>query len=174
MPELMKTIQVGILVLSDRGARGEREDQTIPLLKELVEKQGWIVKETRILPDENELISAALIEMSDQKKYPLILTSGGTGLSPRDNTPEATQAVIEKEVPGLAEFMRYSCSKQTLQAILSRGVCGIRGNSLIINLPGSPRGAVENLKTILKVLSHGLAKLGGDPSDCGSLPEEEY
>jgi len=167
-------VSVGILILSDRTFKGEREDQTIPLLKELAAAQGWTVKETRILPDEKKLISEALAEMADIKQYQLILTSGGTGLSPRDNTPEATRAIIEKEIPGLAEFMRFSCSRENLHAILSRGICGIRSKSLIINLPGSPRGALENLNAILPVLSHGLAKLGGDPSECASARDTGY
>jgi molybdenum cofactor synthesis domain-containing protein len=174
MPQNINPITVGILILSDRTFKGEREDQTIPLLKELAAAQGWTVKETRILPDEIKLISAALIEMADIKQYQLILTSGGTGLSPRDNTPEATREIIEKEVPGLAEFMRFSCSRENLRAILSRGICGIRGNSLVINLPGSPRGALENLNAILPVLTHGLAKLGGDPSECASAHDTGY
>jgi molybdenum cofactor synthesis domain-containing protein len=173
MPHSNKPVSVGILILSDRASRGEREDQTIPLLQELAAAQGWTVKETRILPDEKELITAALLEMADIKQYQLILTSGGTGLSPRDITPEATREIIEKEVPGLAEFMRFSCSRENLHAILSRGICGIRGRSLIINLPGSPRSALENLNAILPALSHGLAKLGGDISDCAPARDKE-
>lgn len=125
------------------------------------------------VPDEPEQIKAALRRYADELRLPLILTTGGTGLSPRDNTPEATAAVIERPVPGLAEAMRAAGLAHTPHAMLSRGICGIRGQSLIINLPGSPRGALENLETVLPALPHALEKLGGDPRDCARpLPEQ--
>ncbi len=124
------------------------------------------------MPDEPEQIIAALKRYADELRLPLVLTTGGTGLSPRDNTPEATAQVIERPVPGLAEAMRAEGLKHTPHAMLSRGLAGARGATLIINLPGSPRGALENLEAILAALPHALEKLGGDPSDCARpLPE---
>jgi len=122
------------------------------------------VQET--VPDDPEQIIAALKRFADELRLPLVITTGGTGLSPRDNTPEATAEVIQRPVPGLAEAMRAEGLKHTPHAMLSRGLAGARGATLIINLPGSPRGAMENLEAILAALPHALEKLGGDPSDC--------
>jgi len=157
---------VGVLTISDKGSKGEREDKSGLAIREIVEKQGWTVKEFQIIPDERENISKELIRMADELHCDLILTTGGTGLSPRDVTPEATKAVIERELPGMAEYMRAESVKKIPTAILSRGVCGIRKQSLIVNLPGSPKGVKENLEFILPVLPHGLAKLKGDTKDC--------
>lgn len=163
---------VGILTISDKGSRGEREDKSGQAIREFVEKQRWTVKHYRVVPDEMDKIKNQLKQMADKKHCDLILTTGGTGLSPRDITPEATKAIIEREVPGLAEYMRAESVKKLATAILSRAVCGIRGQSLIINLPGSPKGVKENLEFILPVLSHGLAKLKGDTSEC-AVPDKK-
>jgi molybdopterin adenylyltransferase len=120
-----------------------------------------------IIPDEKEIIIEALKKSADQLKADLILTTGGTGLSPRDVTPDATLKVIEREVPGFSEAMRAESLKKTPHAMISRAVCGIRGSSLIVNLPGSPKSVKENLSVILPALPHALSKLMGDPSECG-------
>ncbi len=157
------TIRFGILTLSDRTARGEREDSSGPALADLVRAEGWSVVEQMILPDEESAIRAALISWADSKRFDIILTTGGTGFAPRDVTPEATRAVIQREAPGLAEAMRAESLRKTAHAMLSRAVAGIRGNTLIINLPGSPKGAVENLQTVLPVLPHAVQLLQNDP-----------
>ena len=157
------TIQFGILTLSDRSARGEREDASGPALADLIRAQNWSVAEQVILPDDESAIRAALIAWADSDKFDVILTTGGTGFAPRDITPEATRAVIQRETPGLAEAMRADSLKKTAHAMLSRAVAGIRGRTLVVNLPGSPKGAVENLQTILPVLSHAVLLLRNDP-----------
>jgi molybdenum cofactor synthesis domain-containing protein len=157
------TIRFGILTLSDRSARGERPDASGPALAELIHSQGWIVAAQRILPDDETSIRAGLIEWTDSGKFDIILTTGGTGFALRDVTPEATRAVIQREAPGLAETMRAESLKKTPHAMLSRAVAGIRIRTLIVNLPGSPKGAVENLQTILPVLPHAVQLLMDDP-----------
>lgn len=157
------TLRFGILTLSDRSARGERDDLSGPALALLVKAQGWSVAKQKILPDEQSAIRTLLIEWADGGEFDVILTTGGTGFAPRDVTPEATRAVIQRETPGLAEAMRIESLKKTRHAMLSRAVCGMRGRTLIINLPGSPKGAVENLETILPVLSHAVQLLKDDP-----------
>ena len=156
---------VAILTASDRGFKGEREDTSAQVIRELVEEelQGEII-EYRIVPDEIKEIMASLIEMTDYYQADLILTTGGTGLSPRDVTPEATMQVIDRVVPGIAEAMRMSSMKKTPSAILSRAVAGIRGKTLIINLPGSPKGVHENLAAIMDQLPHALSILAGKES----------
>jgi len=129
-------------------------------------KAGISAEISETVPDEPDRIIAALKRYADELRLPLVITTGGTGLSPRDNTPEATAQVIERPVPGLAEAMRAEGLKHTPHAMLSRGLAGARGATLIINLPGSPRGALENLEAILAALPHALEKLGGDTSDC--------
>jgi len=157
------TIRFGILTLSDRSARGEREDTSGPALADLIRAQSWSVAEQAILPDDESSIRAALIAWADSGRFDVILTTGGTGFAPRDVTPEATRAVIQREAPGLAEAMRSDSLKKTPHAMLSRSVAGIRGRTLIVNLPGSPKGAVENLQTILPVLSHAVQLLTDNP-----------
>ena len=152
--------RVGILTVSDRSARGERDDLSGPALVRLTEQQlGFHVAEYAIVPDEREEIAARLRDWSDRARLDLILTTGGTGFAPRDVTPEATRDVLERETPGLAEAMRAASLAVTPHAMLSRAVAGIRGRTLIVNLPGSPKAAGENLNTIAPALRHGLELL---------------
>jgi len=157
------TIRFGILTLSDRSARGERADASGPALSELIHAQGWSVGRQEILPDDESAIRAALTEWADSGQVDIILTTGGTGFALRDITPEATRAVIQRDAPGLAETMRAESLKKTPHAMLSRAIAGIRGRTLIVNLPGSPKGALENLQTILPVLPHAVQLLTDDP-----------
>jgi molybdopterin adenylyltransferase len=159
--------KVVILTISDRGSKGEREDSSGPLIREMVKDLPAEVIYYKIIPDEKEKIIQALKQSVDQLKADLILTTGGTGLSPRDVTPDATWEVIEKEIPGFSEAMRAESLKKTPHAMISRAVTGIRGSSLIVNLPGSPKSVKENLSVILPALPHALSKLKGDPSECG-------
>ena len=158
-------IRVGILAISDRSARGERADLSGPALAEALAGR-WpeaIVAERGIVPDERPAIAATLARWADELRLDLILTTGGTGFAPRDVTPEATRSVIEREAPGLAEAMRNDSLRITAHAMLSRAVAGIRGRSLIVNLPGSPKAAVENLGTILPALPHAIELLREAP-----------
>jgi molybdopterin adenylyltransferase len=158
-------ITVAVLTLSDKGAKGEREDLSGPLIRDML-KDIAEVGYYEILPDEKDLIKDKLIAFSE--KVDLILTTGGTGLSPRDITPDATLEVIDREVPGIAEAMRAEGLKKTSRAMLSRAVAGVRGRALIINLPGSPRAVKENLSVILHALPHAVEKIKGDTSECAS------
>lgn len=157
------TIRFGILTLSDRSSRGERADASGPALVRLIEAEGWSVAKQSILPDDEAAISEILRNWADSAELDVILTTGGTGFSPRDVTPEATRAVIERDAPGLAEAMRAASLKITPHAMLSRVVAGIRKKTLIINLPGSPKGAVENLQVVLPVLGHAIKLLQESP-----------
>ena len=163
----------GILTISDKGSRGEREDLSGPEIRQVLSSLPARVEAYEVIPDEEEIIARKLIEYADRKGLNLILTTGGTGLSPRDVTPEATRKVLDKEVPGIAEAMRAEGLKITPTAMLSRAAAGIRGRSLIINLPGSPRAVRENLMVVLPALKHALEKAQGDPADCGNLPRKE-
>jgi molybdenum cofactor synthesis domain-containing protein len=157
-------MRIGILTVSDRSSRGEREDASGPALAALVEAQGWSVTKQALLPDEESVVRDLLASWADAGEYDVILTTGGTGFAPRDVTPEATRAVIEREAPGLAEAMRAVSLKVTPHAMLSRIVTGIRKRTLILNLPGSPKGAVENLQVVIPVLPHAIQLLRDDPA----------
>ena len=165
-------IKVGILTISDKGSQGEREDLSGKVIKEVAKKINGEVKYYKIIPDEKDIIQEELIKTVDELHLDLILTTGGTGLAKRDVTPEATLAIIEKEVPGISEIIRSESFKKTDRAILSRGVAGIRKESLIINLPGSPKGVRESLETILEALPHGIEILKGQATECGRNDEE--
>jgi len=158
------TIRFGILTLSDRSAKGDREDASGPALARLVLAENWSVAKQALLPDNETAIRAILSEWADSGDVDVILTTGGTGFSPRDVTPEATRAVIEREAPGLAEAMRAASLKITSHAMLSRIVTGIRKKTLIVNLPGSPKGAVENFQVVVPVLPHAVQLLQEDPT----------
>jgi molybdopterin adenylyltransferase len=160
--------RVGILTVSDRGHAGERADTAGPELGRLLDPGCFQVAAGAIVPDEPEAIAATLTAWSDTDGLDLILTTGGTGLSPRDTTPEATLAVAQRLVPGIAEAMRAASLAVTPHAMLSRGVAVIRGRTLIINLPGSPKGARENLAVVAAALPHALEKLRGSPAECGA------
>jgi len=164
----MKEYRVAILTVSDKGSRGEREDLSGLAVEEAVLDRGWRVEARDIVPDEPGDIEAKLKYYSDELGVDLVLTTGGTGLSPRDVTPEATRRVIEREAPGFAEAMRTASLQVTPHAMLSRAVSGIRACTLIVNLPGSPRAARENLEVILPALPHGLEKLCGDEGECAT------
>jgi molybdopterin adenylyltransferase len=156
-------ISVAIITLSDKGSRGEREDLGGPEIKEMIKGIG-IVQYYEVIPDEKELIKEKLIDYST--KVDLIITTGGTGLSPRDVTPDATLEVIDREIPGIAEAMRMEGLKKTDRAMLSRAVAGVRGNALIINLPGSPKAIREGLAAVVGVIPHAVEKIKGSMEDC--------
>ncbi len=159
--------RIGIITVSDKGAQGQRVDESGPSIREMVKTLGEVTS-YQVVPDDLDILKEAMINMSDKEKVNLILTTGGTGLSPRDNTPEATLAVIQKEVPGLAEAMRSESMKKTNRAMLSRAVAGTRNSTLIINLPGSVKAVRECLAVILPALPHGLEILSGKGGECGS------
>lgn len=153
-----------VLTVSDRSARGERPDGAGPLVASLLKEAGYSVLETGLVPDERPEIEAALIRLAERAA--LVVTTGGTGFSPRDVTPEATLAVCERAVPGIPEAMRAASLAITPRAMLSRAAAGIRGGTLIVNLPGSPKAAKENLEAVLPTLEHGLKMLLGGSADC--------
>lgn len=160
---------VGIITLSDKGAAGKREDKSGPAIREMLENDGrFEIKEQQLLSDDRAALEEALVRLCDKSQLNLILTTGGTGLSPRDNAPEATLAVADRQVPGIAEYMRAKSFEITPKAMLSRGVAAMRGHSLIINLPGSPKAVRENLDFILPTLGHGLDIMLGLDGECGS------
>ncbi|MHB8989542.1 MAG: molybdopterin adenylyltransferase [Desulfobulbia bacterium] len=158
----------GILTISDKGSRGEREDTSGPQLREMLNEQGYSVVAYTVVPDEVAIIEETLRTWADELKIDLILSTGGTGVSPRDLTPEATRAVLDREIPGIGEAMRLASLQKTPNAILSRGIAGIRKQSLIINLPGSKKAAKENLEAVLPALQHAIYKIKGGTKDCGS------
>lgn len=152
-------IRTGILTISDRSSRGERKDESGPALAKLITDQGWPITYSEIIPDDFERIKSLLETCCDQDLVDVLVTTGGTGFAPRDVTPEATRAVITRETPGLSELMRAESLKITRHAALSRAICGIRERTLIINLPGSPKAAVENLSYVLPLLPHAVELL---------------
>jgi molybdopterin adenylyltransferase len=161
-------IRAGVLTLSDKGSRGERVDLSGPEVVRMLKEIGIETESTEIIPDEAEIIAQKLVEFADQRKYDLVVTTGGTGVSPRDVTPDATLKVIDREIPGMAEAMRRESMLKTPHAMISRAVAGIRKTTLIINLPGSPKGVRENLAVILPTLKHAIEKIKGDQSDCAT------
>ena len=159
-------MRAAILTLSDKGARGERVDESGPALASWLAERGVATMHAEVIPDDFEQIVDVLSAWADADKADLILTTGGTGVSPRDVTPEATMKVVERLIPGIGELMRLKSLEKTPMASLSRAVAGVRGQTLIINLPGSPRGALENLEAVWPVIGHAVEKIRGDESDC--------
>jgi molybdenum cofactor synthesis domain-containing protein len=156
-------LRIAVLTVSDRSARGERRDTSGPALVELIKAQGWEVTRSDILPDDLNILRESIAAWADQGDADIILTTGGTGFAPRDVTPEATRAVIEREAQGLVEAMRAASGAKSPHAMLSRAIAGIRGKVLIINLPGSPKAAVENLQVVLPTLEHAVKLILEDP-----------
>ena len=158
--------RAAIITASDSGYRGEREDLSGPAIKEILEREGYEVISMDILPDDQVMLAGKLQEIADSEKAELILTTGGTGFSERDVTPEATEEVIERKVPGIPEAIRAYSMTITKRAMLSRAGAGIRGKTLIVNLPGSPKAVRESLEYIIDALAHGLEILSGEARDC--------
>jgi molybdopterin adenylyltransferase len=162
------TIRTAIITLSDKGSKGEREDESGKTIREMISGINALISHYEVLPDEKQRIIETLSRLSDSGTIDLIITTGGTGVSARDVTPEATLAVIDRELPGMAEAMRSMSLTKTPHAMISRAVAGIRKQTLIVNLPGSPRAVRENLAVVLPALPHAIEKIKGDTSDCGS------
>ena len=160
-----------VLTVSDRSFRGERPDAGGPLVAELLKNGGYEVTVTAIVPDEQAQIEEKLCQIADSGEIQLLVTTGGTGFAPRDVTPEATLAVCDRLTPGIPEAMRYASLQVTNRAMLSRAQAGIRGGTLIVNLPGSPKAAKENLEAVLPAIGHGLEMLSGRPADCAKLTD---
>ncbi|MDY0187553.1 MAG: molybdopterin adenylyltransferase [Syntrophus sp. (in: bacteria)] len=158
--------RAGVVTVSDKGSRGEREDLSGKEVVRMLQELSILVTEKIIIPDEKDQIRQTLTDLSDEKALDLIVTTGGTGVTPRDLTPDATLEVIDRALPGMAEAMRQESLKITPHAMISRAVAGIRGRTLIINLPGSPRGVRENLAVVLPALKHTLEKIKGDETEC--------
>ncbi len=159
-------IRAAVITASDRSFRKERADVSGPAVSELLASLPASVEQQIVVPDERHLISKALCHFADVLDMELVVTTGGTGVDPRDVTPEATWDVIDREIPGMAEVMRAESQKKVSTAMLSRAVVGVRGKTLIVNLPGSPQGARENLQAILSVLPHAIEKIRGGGGDC--------
>lgn len=159
-------ITVAIITVSDKGSKGEREDISGKVIEDMTSSEGMIIVLREIIPDEYDAISTKIAEAIDKIGADVVLTTGGTGFSQRDVTPEATKAVIDREAPGIAEMIRSESYKITSRAMLSRGTSGIRGQSLIVNLPGSPKAVRESLQVILPVLQHGVEILRGEAHEC--------
>ncbi len=160
-------LKIAVITVSDKGYRGEREDRSGKYIVDYFKEKGWEVSDYAIVPDEADIIKEKLIDICDNEIANCIITTGGTGFSLRDVTPEASEEVIEKKVPGFSEMMRIEGQKKTPRAILSRGVSGIRKNTLIINLPGSMKGVKDNLELIYRSLPHGIDILAGRDAECG-------
>ena len=163
-----RSFRVAVLTISDKASRGQREDESGNIAVQLLESNGFSVLFRDTVPDIAGDIEARLIEWVDQEGVSLIITSGGTGLSPTDVTPQAMEKVIDYQVPGMSEAMRAASMQKTPHAMLSRAIAGVRKSSLIINLPGSPGGVRDNLSVVLPAIPHALEKLAGDPSDCAT------
>ncbi len=166
-------IKAGIIVSSDKGFKNERVDESGALIKSMLEAMGHLVVKYIILPDEEDMLKKEMCLMADELNINLILTSGGTGFSKRDIMPEATKAVIEREAPGICEAMRMESFKITKRAMLTRAVSGIRGNCLIINMPGSPKAVREMMDILFPAIEHGISILLGEASECASKPAGE-
>jgi molybdopterin adenylyltransferase len=160
-------LKTAILTISDKGAKGERADESGAAIRDMLEVLPASVIAYEVVPDERALISGRLIHFADALGAELIITTGGTGVSPRDVTPEATRDVLDRELPGMAEAMRASSLKHTPHSMLSRAVCGIRGGTLIINLPGSPKAVRENFAVVLPAIQHAVEKICGSEAECG-------
>ena len=167
MEQKREKFTFAVVTMSDKGSRGEREDTSGAYLQEKLRAEGYEQVFYTIVPDAVPAIVTTLTELADKTRVALVVTTGGTGVAPTDVTPEAMQQVIEKEIPGMAEAMRYESLKKTSRAMLSRGKVGIRGATLIVNLPGSLKAVKENLEVLLPVLGHPLEKIRGDEGDCG-------
>jgi molybdenum cofactor synthesis domain-containing protein len=161
-------MRAAILTMSDKGARGERSDASGPALEKWLGEKGVTTVEYGMIPDDLETIASTLKDWCDSGRFDLILTTGGTGVSPRDVTPDATIKVVDRIIPGFGELMRMKSLEKTPHAIISRAIAGIRGKALIINLPGSPKGAIENLEAVWPAVPHAVAKIQGDPEDCAA------
>lgn len=163
-----KRYRCGVLTISDKGAAGERQDTSGPALQKILAAANFEVAAALIIPDQKDRIRETLLRWCDDLQLDLVITTGGTGLSPRDVTPETTSAILDREIPGISEAMRMSSMKITPHAMLSRGISGIRGKSIVINLPGSEKAARENIETVLPALHHAIYKLQGGTKDCGT------
>ncbi len=161
----MDTIQAAVVTISDKGHAGQRGDVSGPVLAGLVREMGAEIVRQEIVPDEREEIVPLLVSLADELCVDLVLTTGGTGITPRDVTPEATKAVIEREMPGLAEVLRFEGYRQTPLAVISRGVAGIRGRTLIVNLPGSPNAVREGMETLSPILPHAIRMMRGEHTE---------
>ncbi|MFH1215238.1 MAG: MogA/MoaB family molybdenum cofactor biosynthesis protein [Pseudomonadota bacterium] len=157
-----------VLTISDKGSRGERVDTSGPQLQRQLTESGFLVVDYTIVPDQPELIRETILQWVDEDAIDLVVTTGGTGVSPSDRTPEVTRDLLDCELPGFSEAMRMASFAKTPHALISRGVCGIREESLIINLPGSERGAKENLETVLPAINHAIYKIKGGTKDCAA------
>ena len=157
----------GVITVSDKGSRGEREDTSGREVMRMLGELGIRIDDYSVIPDEKEVIAEKIKEYTDAKRLDLVVTTGGTGVSPRDVTPDATLEILDRELPGMAEAMRRESMEKTPHAMISRALAGIRGQTLIINLPGSPKGARENLAVVMPALKHAMEKIKGDDSDCG-------
>ena len=166
-------ITAGVITLSDKGSRGERVDLSGPEVTRMLKEIGIETTCYEVVPDEADVIEKKLIEFVDERRLDLVVTTGGTGVSPRDVTPDATLKVIDREIPGMAEAMRRESMLKTPHAMISRAVAGIRKTTLIINLPGSPKGVRENLAVILPALKHAIEKIKGDQSDCANVTSDQ-
>jgi molybdopterin adenylyltransferase len=162
---MIMALRVGILTVSDKGARGERVDTSGQAIREMLAPLEATIERYEVVPDEKEVVASRLRQWADEADLALIVTNGGTGLAPRDVTPEATLSVVERLVPGIAEAMRQEGLKHTPMSMISRAVVGVRGRTLIVNLPGSERGVRQNLAYVLPVLSHAVEMLRGEPGD---------
>lgn len=167
MTEKGDVYSFAVLTMSDKGARGEREDTSGAYLRERLVAEGYVLRFYEIIPDKKQVIIEKLKNLADEQRVSLVVTTGGTGVSPSDVTPEAMGEILEKEIPGMAEAMRSASLQKTPRAMLSRGKVGIRGETLIINFPGSLKAVRENLDVVLSVIPHALEKIGGGTSDCG-------